>query len=200
MYTVYMHITPNGKKYVGITHKKPKYRWGCDGVGYDTQLFGKAVNKYGWDNIEHIIIATNLSYEWACQLEKILIRDYKLQDPEFGYNIYCGGECGNVGLHLSEEHKQKIRNANLGKQLSNETRNKLSVSHIGKKCGPMCEETKRKISESNKGKHFKYDRNIYADPKHFWMNNGAEEIRVTPSQVAMYRIMGYSIGKILFDC
>ena len=200
MYTLYMHTAPNGKKYVGITTKKPKYRWGCDGVGYDTQLFGRVVRKYGWDNIDHTVIATNLSYEWACQLERILIRDYRLQDPDFGYNIYAGGERGNAGLRLSDEHKQKIRNANLGKKLSVETRHKLSVSHTGKKYGPMSEETKRKISESSKGKHFKYDRTIYADPKHFWMNNSTEEVKVTPSQVTMYRVMGYVIGRISFDC
>ena len=26
-YTVYEHIAPNGKKYIGITRRKPEYRW-----------------------------------------------------------------------------------------------------------------------------------------------------------------------------
>ena len=32
-YTVYCHIFPNGKRYVGITKQKPEYRWD-NGNGY----------------------------------------------------------------------------------------------------------------------------------------------------------------------
>ena len=33
-YTVYMHICPNGKKYIGITKQKPIKRWGYNGINY----------------------------------------------------------------------------------------------------------------------------------------------------------------------
>ena len=33
MYSVYMHITPNNKRYIGITKQKPKQRW-TSGYGY----------------------------------------------------------------------------------------------------------------------------------------------------------------------
>jgi hypothetical protein len=38
----------------------------------------------------------------------------------------------NKGKHLSDEHKQKIRNSNLGKKRTEETKRKLSMSHKGK--------------------------------------------------------------------
>ena len=50
---------------------------------------------------------------------------------------------------LSEETKEKIRQANLDKKLSEETKSKISLSNKGK---IVSEETKSKISLSNKGK------------------------------------------------
>lgn len=52
-YTVYMHITPSGKMYIGITGRNPLKRWGSNGSGYKGQAFSNAIKKYGWDNMEH---------------------------------------------------------------------------------------------------------------------------------------------------
>ena len=55
-YTVYMYITPNNKKYIGVTCRKPEYRWN-NGKGYEpNKHFYNAILKYGWENIKHIII------------------------------------------------------------------------------------------------------------------------------------------------
>ena len=55
-YTLYEHISPSGKIYVGITCRKPEYRWNY-GKGYttDQMYFKRAIDKYGWDNFQHII-------------------------------------------------------------------------------------------------------------------------------------------------
>ena len=64
-YTLYRHVAPNGKMYVGITSKKPEYRWE-NGNGYEAnQHFTRAIKKYGWDNFKHEILLTNLSEEDA---------------------------------------------------------------------------------------------------------------------------------------
>lgn len=108
-YCVYMHITPNGKKYVGITKQKPNRRW-KNGYGYvSSPYFYNAILKYGWDNIKHTIIADNLSLDDACKLERQLIEQYNLTNREFGYNECSGGE-GTNGYHHTEEYKQKLRN------------------------------------------------------------------------------------------
>ena len=52
-YSVYVHTAPSGKMYVGITKQKPEYRWGRNGIKYKTQVFYRAIEKYGWDNIDH---------------------------------------------------------------------------------------------------------------------------------------------------
>lgn len=53
---VYMHVFPNNKRYVGITHyKDPTQRWGVDGTNYIGQYVYSGISKYGWDNVRHII-------------------------------------------------------------------------------------------------------------------------------------------------
>ena len=57
MYSVYLHNNKiNNKKYIGITKQKPKNRWGLNGYNYNSSpYFYAAIQKYGWDNFEHII-------------------------------------------------------------------------------------------------------------------------------------------------
>lgn len=73
-WTVYAHIAPNGKMYVGITKKKnPNERW-RDGKGYEYQPhFYNAIQKYGWDNFQHEIVASGLTCDEAGKMEQILI-------------------------------------------------------------------------------------------------------------------------------
>lgn len=98
-YYVYCHTNNiNGKKYIGITGlEKPLYRWHKDGSGYSGQVFGKAIEKYGWNNFKHEILFEGLAYEDACKKEKDLIRKYKTTDRKYGYNISIGGDNGAIG-------------------------------------------------------------------------------------------------------
>lgn len=110
-YTVYMHTVPNGKVYIGITKQNPIKRW-LHGKGYQKQeYFYNAILKYGWDNIEHRILFTELSQEEAEQKEIELIKQYKSNQREFGYNIENGGRINK----MSEETIEKIRIANTGR-------------------------------------------------------------------------------------
>ena len=156
-YTVYIHKNKiNGKIYVGQTCQDPKKRWDC-GRGYETSpKFFNAILKYGWDNFEHIILYQNLSQNEANQIEIQLIKQYKTQDENFGYNITSGGN----NYQHREETKKKIGRANSislkGKTHSNEWSEKMSKKFSGKG-NPFygkhhTEETKKKISESRKGK------------------------------------------------
>ena len=67
-YKVYIHKFPNGKAYIGITRQEPKIRWG-GGNGYvRNEYMHRAIKKYGWENIEHIILFDGLSEEDANHL------------------------------------------------------------------------------------------------------------------------------------
>lgn len=109
-YTVYKHIFPNDKIYIGITCNSPKTRWGNQGYGYKNQLVGRAIKKYGWDNIEHIIIRKELTKEEAKIAEKKLIKRYKSNNLNYGYNRTAGGDSQRYGYKLSEKEKQKRAN------------------------------------------------------------------------------------------
>lgn len=103
-YTIYMHRNKiNGKIYIGQTKQKLNARW-RDGEGYKTQpYFYKAIQKYGWDNFEHIILEENLTLEQANNKEEYWIAYYQSNIKEFGYNILAGGN----NHAWTEEMKQK---------------------------------------------------------------------------------------------
>ena len=166
-WTVYCHTTPSGKRYIGITSTTVKKRW-KNGKNYNRNApFGKAIEKYGWENINHEILDTNLDEFEAKCLEEYYIFSYRtyigFSDCN-GYNCTLGGE-GAVGFKSSkkgktipDEIKKKIsessKGKNLGKHPSDETRRKISASLIGNKNNygkHPSDETRRKSSESHKG-------------------------------------------------
>lgn len=131
MYCVYVHIFPNEKKYFGITKLKPEYRWN-NGKGYKKQkLVYDAIKKYGWDNIKHKILFENLSEKEAKNKEKELIKKYKTNDAKYGYNITEGGD-GASGVKLSQHVIDILIKANKGKHRSEETKRKISESSKGR--------------------------------------------------------------------
>ena len=161
-----MHISPSNKKYIGITSITVNQRW-RKGKGYkNNQYFTKAINKYGWDNFQHIIVARNLAEDEAKWLEIALINRWNSTDTRYGYNITNGGE-GNKGKCHSEETKNKIRDKNTGKfcgknnpmygkdwregksqEEIDEHNRKISKALKGR---TFSEEARKKLSESHKG-------------------------------------------------
>lgn len=148
-YVVYVHINKtNGKRYYGITSMKPKDRW-RNGKGYpENEHFTSAINEYGWDGFDHIIVARNLTGDEAKWLEIEMIRKFDTTNRANGYNKTKGGESWN-GFRHSKESKEKISKALKGRVFSKEHKKRISEANKGR-C--PSEETKRKISESNKGK------------------------------------------------
>lgn len=100
-YHVYMHTSPSGKRYIGITSEKnPQKRWGRDGCKYDSLRFGGAVKKYGWDNIKHEILFSGLSKDEAVAKEVELIGQYKTMNRKYGYNASPGGNYASPAKKL----------------------------------------------------------------------------------------------------
>ena len=85
-YCVYEFTFPNGKKYYGMTINVIG-RW-QDGRGYRTQLVGKAIEEFGWENVEKKIIAENLTKQNASLIERTLIKATGADIPGIGYNVY----------------------------------------------------------------------------------------------------------------
>lgn len=115
LWCVYIHTNKiNGKVYVGVTKDKPEIRWGTNGCGYreNQPVFRYAIDKYGWNNFAHEIVANNLVQQDAFQLEIELIAKYKsncrrYKNPSYGYNMTDGGE-GVSGRFCTDETRRAI--------------------------------------------------------------------------------------------
>ncbi len=105
-------------------------------------------NKYG---VEVEILSHTISWEEACDLEKILISYYGRLDKKEGVlvNMTDGGE-GRLGFEHTEEWKKARREEMLGKPKSIESRKKLSES---RKNMIFTEEHKSNLSKAREGKN-----------------------------------------------
>lgn len=119
-----------------------------------------AIQKYGWDNIKHEIIESDINYlEEANNREQYWIQYYN--SFYNGYNSTLGGD-GTLGRHFSDEERERISERvsgkgnpmygrkgelapNYGVKFSDEHKNKIRESNLGKK---LSEETKQKLHNS----------------------------------------------------
>lgn len=127
-YSVYCHVSPSNKKYVGISCN-PKKRWN-NGKGYiKNYLFWRAIEKYGWDNFEHQILYSNLTVEEAKTIEIKLIEKWQLTNPQYGYNLRAGGD-GTFSEHSRQlmSQSRKGNKNSLGKSCPLERRKRISDS------------------------------------------------------------------------
>ena len=104
---IYKHTCPNGKSYIGQTYQAdPKHRWGKDGSGYGNSIFGNAIKKYGWENIQHEILA-EIDFEDLSELnnlEEKFIMEFNTIYPN-GYNMKSVGN----NYIRSEAFKTKLK-------------------------------------------------------------------------------------------
>lgn len=153
----------NGKIYIGKAIEKSS---GYLGSGKILKL---AIKKYGRDNFKRETIDRAANLKDQREKEIYWIDFYNSRNPEIGYNITPGGE-GFHGSHTEktkeklrkwnslEENKLrigvKVREALKGKKHTEQRRRNESLAKTGEKhpCygKHLSEETKRKISESNK--------------------------------------------------
>lgn len=164
-YTVYMHTTPNGKRYIGITAQTVERRW-QNGYGYaygGNDYFFNAIRKYGWDNIKHEILFEGLTKYEAEEKEIELIAKYNTTSREHGYNHETGGyatpkhteeyKCRMSKLQReiwdnSEGRRERMAALRRGKHLSDETKEKLRQANLGKK---QSLETREKRAKALRG-------------------------------------------------
>jgi group I intron endonuclease len=160
-FIVYMHENKiNHKKYIGITCQKPTQRW-RGGKGYKIGIFKKAIDKYGWNNFNHIILYEHLTKEDACLKEQELIKQYNTMDINYGYNLCEGGNL-TLGYHHTKEAKEKMslikKGMYKGKNNPMYGKSGILAPMYGKH---LTEEHKRKISEAKKGKPNYHTKTLY---------------------------------------
>lgn len=167
-YSVYVHITPNGKRYIGATSSNPPSKRWMSGYGYKGQIFETAIKEFGWKNIIHKVLFTNLTQNEAWFKEKFLIKYYKTTENEYGYNVGLGGN--SIGKFSVETKNKMVKNhyncygennsfynkthSRKTKELiSNKAKGRfLNIENHPRYGKRMSNETKNKIGNSNKDK------------------------------------------------
>ena len=123
--------------YIGITKQKVQDRWKRGSTYKGNPHFYASILKYGWDNFEHEIFATNLTEQEAKHMEELLIKEFKTQDTRYGYNVTGGGD---IPINATQEVRNKIsaavsgeKHPCYGEHLSELTRKRISESEKGTK-------------------------------------------------------------------
>lgn len=151
---IYRHICIlNNKSYIGYTTRSMEERWkehiGMVNLGSKLH-FHNAIRKHGINNFIHQILFEGVFEQLKDihKLEQKYIEEYNTYNK--GYNSTKGGE-GCVGLIVSKETKEKLRNISLKENLSEEKLLKMRNAKLGIK---LSIETRKKLSISHKGKEF----------------------------------------------
>ena len=71
-YSVYQHVTPDGMYYFGQTQNVER-RWSNNGAEYKRTALQPYIEKFGWDNIKHIVLFRDQTKEDALFIEDFLI-------------------------------------------------------------------------------------------------------------------------------
>lgn len=159
------------KKYIGQS-KNIKYRWKkhkqeLNSNRHVNSYLQNSWNKYGQDNFDFYIIK-ECPQEDLDKNEKYYIEFYNTLDRDFGYNLKSGGQ---NGCYMTNEIKDKISkalhkaysNTDLREQRSQKTKEYWdkpdNKKRILKENNVMygkhhTDETKKKISETKKSRHY----------------------------------------------
>lgn len=176
-YVIYKHTSPSGKSYIGQTRNIEQRNASHKIPSSKCTAFRNAIQKYGWDNFTHEVLADDLTLEQANVYEEQLIAEHNTLAPH-GYNLRSGGQnqliaegvkrrwsASRKGKPRTPEHQEKLNEAArkrvrtpehhaklieaAKRPRTDETRAKLSNANKGR---PKTAEHKRKLSECNKGK------------------------------------------------
>lgn len=130
-YSVYKLIFPNGKSYIGITGKSLYERW-KNGYGYNKHMpVRKAIDYFGWENVNKECLFSNLSKNDAEQKEIELISFYKSNNRVFGYNVLPGGNLSRTNVEVSKETREKLSKVGMGHKVTDEMKKKISLKNSG---------------------------------------------------------------------
>ena len=141
----------NNKIYFGVTSmQNPEDRWN-EKYRHNKGLHSDII-KFGLDNFDKVIIKDFDSKKEALLFESELIAKNNTTDSNIGYNIFTNKESHKHNkeyLKALSNRTSGENNPRFGKILSEETRRKISESSKGRH---PSEETRRKMSKSQKGK------------------------------------------------
>lgn len=148
-YVIYQHKNKTtGKSYIGYTKSTMEVRWKQHIAMSRTKKnkFYNAINKYGEDDWEHIVLVDSVPALFKNAFERYWIEYF--DSYANGYNSTVGGE-GGKDTPLSKETKDKISKANKGRK-QKLTPERLEQLVLQAKTSPWLDRTGKLHSEHSK--------------------------------------------------
>ena len=112
-YSVYQHVTPDGMYYFGQTQNVER-RWRNNGALYKGTALQPYIEKYGWENIQHIVLFKDQTKEDALWIEDFLITTAQedgvcINKNRSGLVSKEEGYKQRISKHHYEQNKEQIR-------------------------------------------------------------------------------------------
>ena len=162
-YSVYQHVTPDGMYYFGQTQNVER-RWSNNGAEYKRTALQPYIEKFGWDNIQHIVLFKDQTKENALWIEDFLITTAQedgvcinkqrsgLVSKEEGYSR----EYYETNKEQIREKQQQYREQNRDKIKQYYETNKEQIREQQKQYYEQNKDKKREYYEQNKDKIREY--------------------------------------------
>lgn len=151
----------NNKIYIGssvnVQKRMNNHKYRLKSNKHGNKHLQYAWNKYGEENFIFEPIDYVEEKDKLIEKEQFWIDNYESYNKDVGYNIRIKAE-NNLGIHYSDETKQKLSESHKGKKLSEETKRKISLKSKGENNGfygkHHTEETKLKLRNKKQSKEF----------------------------------------------
>ena len=160
-YSVYQHVTPDGMYYFGQTNNI-KRRWRNNGAEYKRTALQPYIEKFGWENIQHIILFRDQTKEDALFIENFLIETAR----EDGV---CINKNRSGLVSKEEEYRQEYYEENKDKIKQYYEQNKQQIRGQKKQYyeqnKQQIREQQKQYYEQNKQQKREYQRQYYKRKK-----------------------------------
>ena len=158
-YVVYQHVTPDNMYYFGQTQNVER-RWSNNGAEYKKTSLQPYIEKYGWDNIKHIVLFRDQTKENALWIENFLIETAQedgvcINKQRSGLVSKEEGYQKNQSKQYYEQNKQQILDKKQQYYEQNKDRKRQYYEQNKDKRKDYLEQNKDKIREQSRQRYQK---------------------------------------------
>ena len=175
-YSVYQHVTPDGMYYFGATQNVER-RWRNNGAEYKRTALQPYIEKFGWDNIQHIVLFKDQTKENALFIENFLIETAQedgvcinknrsgLVSKEEGYQQQISKQYYETNKEQKQQYYETNKEQIRKKQQQYREQNRDKINEQQKQYYEQNKDKKREYYEQNKDKIREYHRQYYQRKK-----------------------------------
>ena len=160
-YSVYQHVTPDNMYYFGQSQNVEK-RWSNNGSLYKRTALQPYIEKFGWDNIQHIVLFREQTRENALWIENFLIETAREDGVCINKN-----RSGNISKEEGYSQEYYEQNKDKFKEYYEQNKDKIREyqQEYCQKNKDKKQDYDKQYYEENKDKKLKYQQEYYEQNK-----------------------------------